>query len=117
MARALAVTALIAAVSIAATREAAAQNAEQAEQAFRAGRALLNEGRYREACEKFADSQREDLASGTLLALAYCQQLTGLYASAWSSYREAAESALREGQGDRYTAAATQVEGLEGKRL
>ena len=112
MARALAILALIAASSVA-PGHAAAQNADKAEQAFQAGRALLNEGRYPEACEKFAESQREDPASGTLLALAYCQQLSGLFASAWSNYRGAAEIALREGHSDRYTAATTQVKGLE----
>jgi hypothetical protein len=43
-----------------------------------------------------------------LLALAYCQELSGLLASAWANYRAAAELAQREGHTDRRDAAADQ---------
>ncbi|HEY3500290.1 MAG TPA: hypothetical protein VGK73_36615 [Polyangiaceae bacterium] len=84
----------------------------RAEAMFQQGRALLAEGRYGEACRSFSDSQALDPASGTLLALAYCQELSGLLASAWTNYRSAAELAQREGQVERRDAAAGQFEGL-----
>jgi tetratricopeptide (TPR) repeat protein len=89
-----------------------AQEENPAEAAFQKGRALLAERRYREACESFERSQREDPASGTLLALAYCQELSGLIASALVNYRAAAELAQVEGQDERRDAAMQQSKTL-----
>ena len=77
----------------------------EADESFRAGRELLRDKRYAEACAKFELSQRQDPASATLLALAYCQELSGLLASSWSSYQAAARLAEHEAQPDRRTAA------------
>lgn len=82
-----------------------AQNDTRAEETFQAGHALLAEGKYTDACPQFAESQRQDPASGTLLALAYCQELSGYLASSWLSYLSAAQLAAREGQSERQTAA------------
>jgi len=84
---------------------ASADEAEVAEQLFRDGHALLKEQRYSEACAKLSESQQHDPASGTLLALAYCQELGGLFASAQGSYLAAAELARAEAQDERQRAA------------
>jgi len=86
---------------------------EVAEQLFRDGHALLKEQRYSEACPKFAESQLHDPASGTLLALAYCQELAGWIASARSSYVAAAELARKENQLERERAATERAASLE----
>ncbi len=76
-----------------------------ADETFHEGRALLKDKRYGEACPKFEESQRKDPASGTLLALAYCQELSGLLATSWTSYLAAAQLAEREGHPDRQASA------------
>src|SRR5882724_5078619 len=78
--------------------ESAPAPASQADETFLLGRALLKDRRYAEACPKFQQSQVEDPASGTLLALAYCQELSGLLASSLSSYLAAAQLAEHEGR-------------------
>lgn len=85
---------------------------DKADQAFDAGRALLKDKRYSEACPKFEESQRQDPASGTLLALAYCQELSGLLATSRASYLAAARLAEREGHRDRQTAALERAQAL-----
>jgi tetratricopeptide (TPR) repeat protein len=112
MARLLAIGTLLVAFGMTSLAGAAPGAADGAEEAFQKGRALLAEGRYPEACNSFTESQRRDPASGTLLALAYCQELSGLLASAWTNYRAAAELAQREGQVERHNAAAGQFEVL-----
>jgi hypothetical protein len=89
-----------------------AARSSQAEQAFLAGRALLKDKRYAEACPKFQQSEDQDPASGTLLALAYCQELTGLLATSWSSYLAAAQLAEKEGHPDRQAAANERAQAL-----
>jgi hypothetical protein len=89
-----------------------ASEPDVAEELFRDGHALLKEHRYPEACSKFAESQRHDPASGTLLALAYCQELAGLLASARASYVAAAELARTEHQNERQRAATERAASL-----
>jgi len=91
---------------------ASADEADVAEQLFRDGHALLKEHRYSEACPKFAESQQHDPASGTLLALAYCQELGGQLASAQASYTAAAELARAEKQDERQRAASQRAQEL-----
>lgn len=98
------------------TRLAAAQDATRADETFHAGRTLMDSGKLAEACPKFEESQRADPAAGTLLALAYCQELSGLLASAHGSYLAAADLAAKEGQTERQKAAARKAEEL-GKRV
>jgi hypothetical protein len=62
-----------------------------AEALFQAGREAAVRGDYREACAKFAESQRLDPAPGTLINLGDCKEHLGLFASAWGYYREAAD--------------------------
>lgn len=84
----------------------------QADESFEAGRALLKDKRYAEACPKFAESQRHDPASGTLLALAYCQELSGVLATSWANYVAAARLAEHDGQKDRQSAATERAQAL-----
>ena len=86
--------------------------ARSADESFHAGRALLKDKRYADACPKFEESQREDPASGTLLALAYCQELSGLLATSWMNYLAAAQLAEREGQTERQTAASERAQAI-----
>jgi hypothetical protein len=91
---------------------ALAQTKTPAEESFQRGREALAGGRYAEACRAFEESQRADPASGALLALAYCQELSGLLASAYANYRAAAELAQREGHPERRDAASEQSSAL-----
>ena len=84
----------------------------EADETFHAARALLKDKRYAEACPKFEESQRQDPASGTLLAIAYCQELSGLLATSWSNYLAAAQLPEREGHTDRKSAATERARAL-----
>ena len=83
------------------TIPAAAQDRAAAEAAFREGRELMKAGRYAEACEKLALSQRLDPAVGTLTNLGVCHEKLGKLATAWTQLNEAADLASRDGQSER----------------
>jgi hypothetical protein len=72
-----------------------------AEALFDAGKALMKDRKYAEACPKLAESQRLDPAPGTLLNLADCYEQAGLSASAWATWLEAAAAAKDAGQSKR----------------
>src|SRR5579859_6310675 len=84
-----------------------------AEKLFTEARKLLDAGKYAEACQKLADSQKLDPGIGTLLNLAQCYEKMGRTATAWATYREAAAAAHANGQGDREKKAARAADGLE----
>jgi hypothetical protein len=67
-----------------------------AQKLFEDGRRLRQDGRWAEALEKFAASQRLDPAVGTLLNVGDCYRQLGRTASAWLSYVDAAGVARRE---------------------
>ncbi|HUH02701.1 MAG TPA: hypothetical protein VML75_11965 [Kofleriaceae bacterium] len=77
---------------------AAPQDKAAAEVAFEAGRQLMADGSYAEACAKFQQSVELDLAIGTLLNLANCHEKLGMTATAWAEFTEAANIAKRTGQ-------------------
>src|SRR5215216_964477 len=93
-------------------RWASAQDTTRADETFHAGKALMKDGKLTEACPKFEESQKADPAPGTLLALAYCQELSGLLASAHANYLAASDLAAKEGQPKRHDAAANKAEEL-----
>ena len=103
---------LVLALGIGVSRAAAAQDTKRAEETFKAGHDLMDGGKLAEACPKFEESLRADLASGTLLALAYCQERSGLLATAHASYLAAADLAAKQGQSERRSAAAARAEAV-----
>jgi serine/threonine-protein kinase len=73
-----------------------AQDKAAADAAFRDGRALMEAGRYAEACSKFQLSNELDPAIGTVLNLADCHEKQGRTASAWAEFNEVAERGARQ---------------------
>jgi hypothetical protein len=57
---------------------------------FRQATAAYDAGRYDEACQKYAESQRLDPTPGTLLNIGRCEEKRGNLATAYGSYVEAA---------------------------
>jgi tetratricopeptide (TPR) repeat protein len=76
-----------------------------AEALFEDGRKLIAEGKYAEACPKFAESERLDSSPSTLLNLANCWEKLGRTATAWATYRQA-ESVASAAKRQDYTATA-----------
>jgi hypothetical protein len=86
-----------------------------AETLYRQGRQLMADGRFGEACSKFAESQRLDPASGTLLNLAACHEAEHMFAAAWVEYTEATAWARRDQREDRVVYAQERIRALEPK--
>jgi hypothetical protein len=77
-------------VLVAATATVAHAQADgaAAEQLFRDGKRLMKEGKFGEACEAFATSQKLEPSVGTLMNLADCREKNGQLASAWGLFLE-----------------------------
>ncbi len=86
-----------------------------AEALFEQARSMMTEGKFADACPKFADSQRLDPSPGTLLNLANCYEKLGRTASAWATYREAASAANAAGRADYVASAQRHAEALAPK--
>ena len=85
----------------------------EAESLFRRGRALIEQRKVTEACGRFAESQRLDPATGTLLALAQCHEREGKTATAWREYTEVLVASEKSGSSARHTFARARIEALE----
>ncbi|WP_437490018.1 tetratricopeptide repeat protein [Sorangium sp. So ce1014] len=90
-------------------------DAAAAEVLFEQAIALMRQGSYEQACPRLAESQRLDAGVGTLLYLAACYERLGKTASAWATYREAADAARRHGQADREQKAREGAAALEAR--
>lgn len=88
-----------------------------AETLFERGRQLMAEGNLKEACPKFAESQRLAPAAGTALNLATCYEKQGKTASAWGMYREAISLSVASGQAVREQFARDRANELEPKLM
>lgn len=78
-----------------ATSAARADDPVAAEALFTEGRALLEKGRFDEACDRFTRSQQLEPAVGTLINVGECFERNKLYASAWGAFREAVNLAVK----------------------
>jgi len=100
-------------LAISAAPPALAQDTAAAESLFQAGRKLIAEGKYEEACPKFEESYRQNPLPGTSLNLANCYKQIGKTASAWAQFKEAAFQARKSQQPEREAAANAEVAALE----
>lgn len=87
----------------------------QADALFSEARALMESGRFTEACAKFAESERLDPAGGTVLNLAICEETAGRLASALLAYRESLVFAERERHAKRIAHAQQKIRELESR--
>src|SRR5260221_2133416 len=80
--------------ALALPHQARAQDTEATATAlFDDGRKLMAQHGYAEACPKLAQSERLAPSGGTLINLAECYEHTGLTASAWAAWKDAAARA------------------------
>ena len=84
-----------------------------AERLFDRGRRQMEEGALAAACDSFAESQRLDPGTGTLLNLANCYEVSGKLASAWVEFREALAASRREKRSDRVRYASDHLAAIE----
>ena len=90
-------------------------DAAAAESLFDEGIKLMEAGSFVQACPKLVESQRLDPAVGTLLYLGECYEKNGQTASAWATFRTAADAAHAQGQSDREKIAHQRADRLQGQ--
>jgi hypothetical protein len=111
----LAFMAPIGVVSTASPAWAAPSASAQARSLFREARALMEKGRFAEACPRLQESLRIDPGMGTQFNLAHCWEQLGLTASAWGLFLDVAAAAESSGQRKREQAARQRAAALEPK--
>lgn len=82
---------------------------------FQQGKALMDQGSFPEACQKFAESLALARRGGTLLNLAVCREEQGLYATALQLLQEAHDVAVRDGRSARVALAEKRIERVRTK--
>jgi len=97
------------------SRAAHAGNEAAAEALFVEAKKLAAQGKYAEACPKFAESNRLDRGAGTLIHLGDCYEKNKQTASAWATYKEAASAAQALGRRDWEKLASQRAQALEAK--
>ncbi len=91
---------------------ASAQDQAAADVLFKDAKKLTAASDFEHACPKFAESQRLDPSSGTLLSVGNCYEKLGKLASAYGAFREAEVSARNSGDTGRQAEAARRAEAL-----
>ena len=84
-----------------AARAATSEQRAAAQVLFTEGGQLFRQGKFEAACQKLAQSQQLDPATGTQLNLARCYEKVGKTASAWIAYVDVASAAKAAGQSER----------------
>jgi hypothetical protein len=87
----------------------------RADKLFNEGRELMGDGKYDEACAKFADSHKIRPGIGVLFNLADCNEKRGRVATAYKQFTEVAERTKAALQTDREKVALERVAKLEPK--
>jgi serine/threonine-protein kinase len=88
-------------------------HSQAAEALFRQAKALMGQGQYPEACEKFSASQALEPGLGTLLYLGDCYEHAGRFASALSTFTDARQFAHGRGDAEREHLASVRAAALE----
>lgn len=114
-ARSLLLTTLVAAPLVFAVRPARAGDEAAAEALFGEAKRLAAEGKYAEACPKFAESNRLDRGAGTLIHLADCYEKNHQTASAWATFKDASNAAQALNRADWQKLATDRAAALEKK--
>lgn len=79
-----------------AATDAFANDPVAADALYQAGKQLVNEKKYAEACAKFDASYKLDPTLGTLLNLADCYEKAGRIATSWATWGAAIDQARRD---------------------
>jgi len=111
--RRAALTVAIALAGYAYAAPARAQDMAAAEELFREGRRLFEQGDYPTACAKLSESERLDASSGTLLNLAACHAKLGKTALAWAEFLATARLAKAQNKPERADVARQRAAELE----
>jgi hypothetical protein len=109
----IALALVLVAVPASAQAEPQAQDAAAAQALFYKGRALMQQGRYAEACQRFEESLRLDVGIGTQFNLADCNEHIGKTATAWAGFLEVANAAKAAHQAERESVARKRARALE----
>jgi serine/threonine-protein kinase len=88
-------------------------DAAAAQALFYDARALMQAGKYSEACPKLEESLRLDAGVGTQFNLADCEEHLGKLAAAWAAFLEVAAESKSSGQHDREKLARKRAAALE----
>jgi len=102
-------------VALAGNAQPAGNDAVLARSLFDRGKALMGQGKTDEACDKFAESQRLDPRSGTLLNLAVCREKQGKTATAWLLFQDAIPLSRKDQRADREKLAREKLAEIEPK--